>query len=185
MVHRSLVIVLGSNAINNHNDDERMIPNGVIEEAAEKKDESCKEKLGKKSTWRQFARKKLQKKQFAIARKKTVRTQEALEKAVHKKDALKFIVKKEQAMKKNVLKKDMTNDAFRAVSVSSNIVVVNTGDHGQIQSPQEGIKAPVYRADVSQERVALQGVESSQERNGNLVAEISQERPGVLAGECP
>ena len=65
------------------------------------------------------------------------------------------------------------------------VVVANTGDIGQIQSSQERIKAPVHRADVSQERVALQGGESSQERNGNLVAEISQERPGVLAGECP
>ena len=62
--------------------------------------------------------------------------------------------------------------------------MANTGDRGQIQSSQERIKAPAYRADVSQERVALQGGESSQERNGNLVAEISQERP-VLAGECP
>ena len=63
--------------------------------------------------------------------------------------------------------------------------MANTGDRGQIQSSQERIKAPAYRADVSQERVALQGGESSQERNGNLVAEISQERPGVPAGECP
>ena len=61
---------------------------------------------------------------------------------------------KKQAMKKKVLKKDNPNDAFRAVP------------------------------DVSQERVALQGGESSQERTGNLVAEISQVRPGVLAGEC-
>ena len=38
MEHRSSVIVLGSNAINNNNDDEKMNPNGVIEEAAEKKD---------------------------------------------------------------------------------------------------------------------------------------------------
>ena len=45
--------------------------------------------------------------------------------------------------------------------------------------------SPAYRAYVSQEIVALQGGESSQERNGNLVAEISQERPGVPAGECP
>ena len=58
--------------------------------------------------------------------------------------------------------------------------MANTGDRGQIQSSQERIKAPAYRADVSQERVVLQGGESSQERKGNLVAEISQER-----GECP
>ena len=53
----------------------------------------------------------------------------------------------------------------------------------KIQSSQERIKTPAYRADVSQESVALQGGESSQERNGNLVAEVSQERPGVLAAD--
>ena len=40
MIHRS-------NAINSNNDDEKMNPNGVIEEAAEKKDEPKKESLKK------------------------------------------------------------------------------------------------------------------------------------------
>ena len=48
MEHRNLVIVFRSNAIDNNNDDENMIPKDVNEEAAEKKDEPCKEKLDKK-----------------------------------------------------------------------------------------------------------------------------------------
>ena len=62
MEHRSSVIVLGSNAINNNNDDEKMNPNGVIEEAAEKKDEPCKEKLGKKEYLKTVRKKELPKK---------------------------------------------------------------------------------------------------------------------------
>ena len=44
------MIFLRSNAIDNNYDDEKMIPNDVNEEAAdaEKKDEPCKEKFGKK-----------------------------------------------------------------------------------------------------------------------------------------
>ena len=69
MEHRSSVIVLRSNAINNSNDDEKMIPNDVNEEAAEKKDEPCKEKLDIKE-YLKTVRKLEAPKQFAIARKK-------------------------------------------------------------------------------------------------------------------
>ena len=122
MEHRSSVIVLRSNAISNNNDDEKMNYNGVIEEASEKKDEPCKEKLGKKEYLKTVCKKEAPKKTVRNpkkeAPKKRVRKKEALKKAVHKKDALKFIVVKKQAMKKNVLKKDIPNDALRAVPVS-------------------------------------------------------------------
>ena len=115
MIHRS-------NAINSNNDDEKMIPNDVNEEAAEKKDEPCKEKLGKKEYLKTVRKKEAPKKTVRNpkkeAPKKTVRKKEALKKAVHTKDALKFKVVKKQAMKKNVLKKDIPNDALRAVPVS-------------------------------------------------------------------
>ena len=80
MEHRSSVIVLGSNAINNNNDDEKMNPNGVIEEAAEKKDEPCKEKWGKKEYSKTVRKKE--------ASKKTVRNRkkEAPKKTVRKKE---------------------------------------------------------------------------------------------------
>ena len=81
MVHRSSVIVLRSDAINIDNDDERMIPNGVIDEAAEKEDEPCKENLGKKEYLKTVRKKE--------APKKTVRKKEAPKKTVHKKEALK------------------------------------------------------------------------------------------------
>ena len=57
MEHGSSVIVLRSNAIDNNNDDENMIPKDVNEEAAEKKDEPCKEKLGKKEHLRTVRKK--------------------------------------------------------------------------------------------------------------------------------
>ena len=111
MEHRSSVIVLGSNAINNNNDDEKMNPNGVIEEAAEKKDEPCKEKLGKKEYLKTVRKKEAPKKTVCNCKKeapkKIVRKKEALKKAVHKKDPLKFKVMKKQAMKQKVLKKDL------------------------------------------------------------------------------
>ena len=119
------MIVLRSNAINNNNDDEKMNPNGVIEEAAEKKEGPCKEKLGKKEYWKTVRKKEAPKKTVRNpkkeAPKKTVRKKEALKKAVHKKDTLKFKVVKKQATKKNVLEKVIPNDAFRAVPVSNNI----------------------------------------------------------------
>ena len=97
-----------------------MIPNGVIEEAEEKKDEPCKEKLCKKEYLKIVCKKETPKKTVLNhkkeAPKKTVRKKEALKKAVHTKDALKFKV-----MKKNNLKKDIPNDVFRAVPVSSNV----------------------------------------------------------------
>ena len=127
MEHRSSVIVLRSNAIDNNYDDEKMIPNDVNEEAAdaEKKDEPSKEKLGKKDYLKTVRKKEAPKKTVCNCKKeapkKTVCKKEALKKAVHKKDALKFKVMKKQAMKKKALKKDIPNDAFRAVPVSSNI----------------------------------------------------------------
>ena len=58
------MIVLRSNAIDNNYDDEKMILNDVNEEAAdaEKNDEPCKEKLGKKQYLKTVARKKPQRK---------------------------------------------------------------------------------------------------------------------------
>ena len=53
---------LRSNAISNNNDDEKMNPNGVIEEAAEKKDEPCKEKWGKKEYLKTVRKKEASKK---------------------------------------------------------------------------------------------------------------------------
>ena len=92
MEHRSLVIVLRSNTINNNNDDEKMNPNGVIEEAAEKKDEPCKEKLGKKEYLKTVRKKEAPKKTVCNCKKeapkKTVCKKESLKKAVHKNDAL-------------------------------------------------------------------------------------------------
>ena len=122
MEHRSSVIVLRSNAIDNNYDDEKMIPNDVNEEAAdaEKKDEPSKEKLGKKDYLKTVRKKEAPKKTVCNCKKeapkKTVRKKEALKKAVHKKDALKFKV-----MKKNVLKEGIPKDVFRAVPVSSNV----------------------------------------------------------------
>ena len=57
MEHRSSVIVLRSNAIEDNNDDEKMIPNNVNEEAVKKKYEPCKEKLGKKEYLRTVRKK--------------------------------------------------------------------------------------------------------------------------------
>ena len=111
MEHRSSVIVLRSNIIDDNNDDENMIPKDVNEEAAEKKDEPCKEKLDIKEYLSTVRKLEVPKKTVCNCKKeapkKTVRKKEALKKAVHKKDPLKFKVMKKQAMKQKVLKKDL------------------------------------------------------------------------------
>ena len=72
MEHRSLVIVFRSNAIDNNNDDEKMTPNDVNEEA----EDSLQERSSKENSCNRNRKKE--------ALKETVRKKEALKKAVHK-----------------------------------------------------------------------------------------------------
>ena len=133
----------------------RWIPMVLLKKLRKRKINPARRNGAKKNTRRQFVRKKLQRKQFAIARKKLRRRQFARKKS-------------RQYHIFYICLCWLSQVYFCSWNIGAYVVVANTGDRGQIQSSQERIKAPAYGADVSQERVALQGGESSQERNATL-----------------